>query len=134
VYEVIRQTDLSVSQSERDLLNLESQAYDVVIIGNVSADHLRRRSNFLDRADAAEHDEGVGVMFLGGEYAYTGIPADLLPVKGGPVADALSPKGDPLVSFPAVPTPVGLIEDVQVRAGAGRARAEARPKEAWERA
>jgi hypothetical protein len=38
VYEVIRQTDLSVSQSERDLLNLESQAYDVVIIGNVSED------------------------------------------------------------------------------------------------
>ncbi|HEY1189267.1 MAG TPA: hypothetical protein VGE74_16565, partial [Gemmata sp.] len=110
VYEVIRQTDSTVSDDERKLLNLDAQAYDVVIIGNVSAAHLQRAApNFLTELTRLCTTKGTGVMFLGGEFAFTGIPNELLPVTGGPIVDALDRKtGNPRVEFPAVPTPNGL--------------------------
>ena len=109
LYEVILQADQTVSQDARDLLNLEAQAYDVVIIGNVGAGTLNRAApNFLADLTKLTTSKGVGVMFLGGEYAYNGIPNDLLPIAGGPIVDSLSPRGDPLVFFPAVPNPNGL--------------------------
>lgn len=135
VYEVIRQTDASVTEGERRLLNLEAQAYDVVIIGNVSAEHLKRAApTFLDDLTRLSTTKGLGVMFLGGEYAFEGIPGDLLPVKGGPLVDSLSPAGNPEVSFPTVPTPDGLNKMFKFAPAPGGPAAKMVPaKEAWER-
>lgn len=135
VYEVIRQTDASVSQSERDLLNLEAQAYDVVIIGNVSAAHLAKAApNFLAELTRLSTTKGLGVMFLGGEFAYAGIPNSLLPITGGPVVDSLNAKGDPLVFFPAVPNPNGLNKMFKLAPTPGAPPPKGDPtKEAWDR-
>lgn len=109
VYEVILQADLSVPQEARDLLSLDTQAYDVVIVGNVGAAALNRAApTFLTDLNKLATTKGVGVMFLGGEYAYADIPTDLLPIKGGPIVDKLDDKGNPVVSFPTVPDPRGL--------------------------
>lgn len=109
LYEVILQADQTVAQEARDLLNLEAQAYDVVVIGNVGAGALNRAApNFLTELTKLSTTKGVGVMFLGGEYAYVGIPDTLLPIVGGPLVDSLSPDGNPLASFPAIPNPNGL--------------------------
>lgn len=116
VYEVILQADLTVPTEARELLNLESQAYDVVIVGNVGAAALDRAApNFLTDLTKLTRSKGVGVMFLGGEYAYTGIPTDLLPITGGPIVDKLNKAtGNPVVTFPAVPDPRGLAKMFKV--------------------
>ncbi|AMV29342.1 hypothetical protein VT84_33415 [Gemmata sp. SH-PL17] len=136
VYEVILQSDQTVSQGARDLLNLEAQAYDVVIIGNVGATVLNRAApNFLTDLTRLTTTKGVGVMFLGGEYAYTGdIPKELLPIKGDSIADSLSPTGDPLLFFPAVPNPNGLNKMFKVVPKPGAPVPKGDPsKEAWDR-
>ncbi|MDY3559120.1 hypothetical protein R5W23_006323 [Gemmata sp. JC673] len=135
VYEVIRQTDATVTDGERKLLSLDAQAYDVVIIGNVNAGHLRRAApNFLDELTRLSATKGLGVMFLGGEYAFDGIPTDLLPATGGRVVDALSPTGDPLVSFPAVPNPNGLSKMFKFAPAPGTPAPKVFPaKDAWNR-
>jgi hypothetical protein len=110
VSEVIRQTDLTATAAERDLLKLEDQAYDVVIIGNVSADHLNKAApGFLPKLEELVAKKGIGVMFLGGEYAFRGIPDALLPIKGGPIIDNLDENsGNPNTVYPAVPTRRGI--------------------------
>ena len=135
VYEVILQSDQTVPQSARDLLNLEAQAYDVVIIGNVGAAVLNRAApNFLTDLTKLTATKGVGVMFLGGEYAYTGIKNDLLPVTGGPIADALNDRGDPVVFFPVIPNPNGLNKMFKVVPKPGAPAPKGNPsKEAWDR-
>ncbi len=115
VYEVILQADLTVPQEARDLLNLDAQAYDVVIVGNVGAAALNRAApSFLKDLAKLTVSKGVGVMFLGGEYAYTGIPNDVLPITGGPIVDDLDKSGNPRVSFPAIPEPRGLAKMFKV--------------------
>jgi hypothetical protein len=135
VYEVIRQTDLQPSESERALLDLEKNAYDVVIVGNVSAAHLAKAApNFLQQLTDLATKKGVGVMFLGGEYAFRGVPEALLPVAGGPIIDRLNEKtGNPEVTFPTVPTPRGLEKMLRV---AGKPGQPAKPSESealWDR-
>ncbi|MBY0460084.1 MAG: hypothetical protein K2V38_22435, partial [Gemmataceae bacterium] len=69
VSEVFLQADQTVEQEARDLLNLEAQAYDVVVIGNVGAATLNRAApNFLAELTRLATTKGVGVMFLGGEF------------------------------------------------------------------
>lgn len=100
VYEVIRQSTLPPTNDEKQWLDLDNQAYDVLIIGNISYEQLRTAlpdgslpDKILDRVA----NKGMGLMFLGGEAAYTGYPApppdtkegrplvfaDLLPVTRG---------------------------------------------------
>jgi len=133
VYEVFRQTDLAPTENEKALLNLESQAYDVVIIGNVSAEHIRGAApEFLSKLTELVAKKGIGVMFLGGEYAFQGMPEALLPVKGGGVADWLQ-NGNPLVFFPAVPTSQGLEKMFRVAGKPGEAPKRGESEEAWDR-
>ncbi len=134
VYEVIRQTDLVPTESEKALLNLDAQAYDVVIIGNVSAAHLQRAApDFLPKLADLAAKKGVGVMFLGGEYAFQGIPDTLLPIAGGPIVDKLDPRGNPLTSYPAVPTARGLEKMFRVAGKPGEAPKPGASEEAWNR-
>ncbi|MFM8275352.1 MAG: vWA domain-containing protein [Gemmata sp.] len=112
VYEVILQADQTVSRDARDLLNLEAQAYDVVVIGNVGAATLDRAApRFLADLTKLATAKGVGVMFLGGEHAYKGMyesGALPLPIKTPTLVDSLDPDGNPLVLFPTVPNQNGL--------------------------
>lgn len=103
VYEVIRQTSLPPTPDERQWLDLENQAYDVVIIGNISYEQLPPGlpEQLLDRVT----NKGMGLMFLGGEAAFTKYPA---PPAGDPANRPLT-FGDLL---PVVPSPGTIIENV----------------------
>lgn len=110
---VLRQTqDIPPTPQERQFLDFEAQAYDVVIIGNI-------RGNELLQVDAAFWDKlrervlrrGLGVMFLGGEHAYYDLPEDLLPVTPvpGKIVEAVDPATQrPLELYQMVPTEAGL--------------------------
>jgi hypothetical protein len=134
VSEVIRQTDLNPTPSERELLKLEDQAYDVVIIGNVSAAHLNRGApEFLPKLTELVTKKGIGVMFLGGEFAFQDIPDALLPIKGGPVVDDLDAAGNPRKTFPTLPTRRGIEGMFRVSGKPGEPLKPGESEELWER-
>ncbi len=85
LHEVIRQSDGELSASAEELLDLDAQAYDVVIIGNVSPEQLTFRRGgkvvtVLDKVREHVERKGLGLLFLGGEHALRGLPSELLPV------------------------------------------------------
>jgi len=134
VYEVIRQTDLNPTDAERILLNLDNQAYDVVIVGNVSAAHLQKAApDFLPKLTELAEKKGIGVMFLGGEYAFQGIPNTLLPITGGPIVDDLDAQGNPRKTYPAIPTTRGLEKMFRVSGKPGQPPKPGESEEAWNR-
>lgn len=109
VYQVVVQNDISVGDIERQYLNLEEFAYDVVIIGNVNGAMLDRAApRFLANLAEQAKTKGTGVMVIGGEFAFNGIPAEVLPVNGGAIVDKLNARGEPLEFYPCVPTARGL--------------------------
>ncbi|MBN9120133.1 MAG: hypothetical protein J0I06_13370 [Planctomycetes bacterium] len=135
VYEVFRQTDLVPTEGERALLNLEANAYDVVIVGNVSAAHLQKAApDFLPKLAELIAKKGIGVMFLGGEYAFQGIPKDVLPIAGGPIVDVVDEKtGEVRQTYPAVPTGRGLEKMFRVSGKPGEAPRAGESEELWNR-
>ncbi len=121
VYEVIRQTSLPGTADEKQWLDLDNQAYDVVIIGNVSYEQLEKAlpdgslpAKLLDRVA----NKGMGLMFLGGEAAFTGYPApppgdpekrplafaDLLPIVPAGIFEQVNPATKQPITFQTVPT------------------------------
>jgi hypothetical protein len=85
VNEVTRQTDGQISAAGEELLDLDSQAYDVIIIGDISPAQLTFKRGdktvaVLDKIRDRIIKNGTGVMFLGGEQSFRGMPDDLLPV------------------------------------------------------
>jgi hypothetical protein len=135
VSEVIRQTDLTPSAAERELLKLEDQAYDVVIVGNVSAAHLNKAApEFLPKLTELATRKGIGVMFLGGEFAFQGIPDALLPATGLGVVDQLDPKtGNPTRTYAAIPTGRGIENMFRVAGKPGEPPKLEESKELWDR-
>ncbi len=120
VNEVIRQTDGTVTAAEEELLDLDAQAYDVVIIGNVTPEQLRftrngREFSVLERLrEKVFLNKTPGVMFIGGEHAFRGMPDDLLPVTV-PADPAMAivenvdkDSGRPIQQFQTVPTDEAL--------------------------
>ncbi|MCZ2342980.1 MAG: hypothetical protein LC104_14495 [Bacteroidales bacterium] len=75
VYEVIRQTDEPPSPSERAAFDFQQQAYDVIIIGNISGKQLTSIDPQLP-AQIAEQvtKKGAGLLFTGGHATFTGTP------------------------------------------------------------
>jgi len=145
VYEVIRQTTLPPTADERQWLDLDNQAYDVVVIGNISFEQLRTAlpdgslpDKILDRVV----NKGMGLMFLGGEASYSGYPsppagdpekrplafADLLPVVPGGVFESVNPATKLPETFQTVPTVKGL-DDHVLKID----RDEAKARELWTR-
>jgi hypothetical protein len=133
IYEVIRQADVPPTDAELALLNLEAQAYDVVIFGNVNATHFQRVPGFLTKLTELATKKGVGVMFLGGEFAFQGIPDALLPITGGGVIDKLDSSGNPKVVFPAVPTGRGLEKMFRITGKPGEVPKPGASEELWNR-
>jgi hypothetical protein len=110
--EVNIQADAAATAVQRELLDLDAQAYDVIIIGNVSAGELQRIDpNILQKIADRVKKQGMGLMFLGGEHAYGGMPDELLPVRVAPgdIAENVE-KGTqrPIDLFQAIPTENGL--------------------------
>lgn len=123
---VNRQTDLPPTPDELQWLDLEGQACDVVIIGNVSAAQLRSADpRLLDKITERVVKKGMGLMFLGGEAAFAGLPGpppgdplkrplefgDLIPVvpKPGAIIESIDPATRrPLGYYQTVPTPAGF--------------------------
>jgi uncharacterized membrane protein len=86
--EAIRQTDDPPAAGENDFLQFDKQAYDVIILGDVSA----RRLGADRVAKIAElvRDKGVGLLMTGGEESLGGdwqrtAIADAMPVRMGTI-------------------------------------------------
>lgn len=110
---VVRQTnDLPPTVQERQLLDLEVNAYDIVVIGNVRGSELRVLDPaFFDKLRERILRRGMGVMFLGGEHAYFEVPDDLLPVipQPGQIVEMVDRATQrPLELYQFVPTEAGL--------------------------
>ena len=132
VVQVIRQAeDLRPTADERKYLDLDANAYDVVVIGNIPIGWLTKQFDgkpLLDLAKVVERvdQKGMGLMFLGGERAFEGLPppppgdprqrglafADIVPVtvKPGDVVAAAEKEGQPVVPnfYQFVPTEKGF--------------------------
>ncbi len=124
VNEVIRQTTLPATREERQFLDLDNQAYDVIIIGNISYDQLVSAdptlpAKIIDRVT----NKGMGLMFLGGEAAYTNYPpssgpadpsltfTNLLPIQPfpGQIIENVNPTTrQPVKTYQTVPTAKGI--------------------------
>jgi hypothetical protein len=75
LFEVIRQTSEPATAAEREGLDFDARAYDVIVIGDISAKQLTS----IDPALPAQiRDQvlkrGVGLAFLGGHAAFRGTP------------------------------------------------------------
>ena len=147
VVAVWRQAPFPASPEDRALLDLEAQGYDVVIVGNVSYELLASADSklpgqLIDRVTK----KGAGLLFLGGEVAFTGYPAapagvpgtpgarewafgDLLPVVPSPgdIIDTATKDGKTLRSYQTVPTAKGLDDSVLTLD-----RDPARSRELWD--
>ena len=106
------QSDAPITANQREFLDLESQAYDVIIIGNVSANELLRIDpGILQKISDRVKKQGMGLMFLGGEHAFNGMPNELLPVTVGPgdiVENVEKGTQRPIDLFQTIPTENGL--------------------------
>lgn len=129
VVAVWRQAPFPAAPEDRVLLDLEAQGYDAVVVGNVSFELLasadpKLPEQLVDRVV----NKGMGLMFLGGEVAFTGIPAppaappgmrpwtfgDLLPVVPSPgqIIETADKSGRALKTYQTVPTAKGLDDSV----------------------
>ncbi len=117
--EVIRQTDGQISPAAEELLDLDTQVYDVIIIGDITPEQLTFQRGdkpvaVLEKIRDRVLKNGTGLMFLGGEHALRGMPANLLPVTvpGDPKAAIVEnvDKGlqRPIDLYQTVPTDDGL--------------------------
>lgn len=113
VYEVIHQTKTRPTEAERTLLDLDKNAYDVVIIGNVPAAELDPA--FWTKMAELVQKKGLGVMFLGGEFAFQGVPTNVLPLTSDGIVDQLGQRGR-APDYPAVPTTKGMEKIFRVSA------------------
>jgi hypothetical protein len=71
--EVIRQGDDPASPGERELFDFDSRAYDVIILGNLSAAQLRAIDPDLPRKLRDQViDKGTGLLMTGGDATFGG--------------------------------------------------------------
>ena len=123
--EVVRETDGGLPPSAEELLDLDAQAYDVIIIGNVTPAQLTFRRGgrsipMLEKIRERVEKNGMGLMFLGGEHAFADMPDDLLPVTVPPkvpgpfgplsaiVEDVDKATQSPRTLYQTIPTDTGL--------------------------
>jgi hypothetical protein len=124
VNEVIRQTDGDATAGAEELLDLDAQAYDVTVIGNITPSQLTfkrggRNISVLEKIHERVLKNGMGLMFLGGEHAMFGMPNELLPVTvPSPVSSPVGPlaaivenvdnEQHPKTLYQTIPTEAGL--------------------------
>lgn len=110
LFEAVRQTNSPPPPGEADLFQFDKQAYDVIIIGDVSADRLRSASpSAMAKINELVRDKGVGLLMTGGAESLGG------DWRGTEVAEALpvdldGTQSDERIAF--VPTSEGLSDFV----------------------
>src|SRR5262249_45692442 len=132
LYEVIRQSNLPPTPDEQKWLDPDAPGYHRGIIGNIPINELP--AGLTQKITERVTQKGMGLMFLGGENAFQGIPppsspdprtrplefADLIPVtpaagKPWDIVENKEPKtGELLTSYQFVPTEKGF-EDRVIR-------------------
>jgi hypothetical protein len=128
VVAVWRQFDGPPPAEEAPLLDLDNQAYDVVIIGNVSYGQLRAAAPGLaEKLVERVTKKGTGLMFLGGEAAFKDLPlpppgapgtreqlvfTDLVPAFPGDIKESLDAKKRAQWLYQTVPTAAGMTQSV----------------------
>jgi uncharacterized membrane protein len=98
LFEADRQTSEPPPPGVADLFQFDKQAYDVIILGDVSAERLRTASpGVLEKIEQLVREKGVGLLMtggaesLGGDWAGTKV-ADALPVTlDGTQSDEIVP-------------------------------------------
>src|SRR5439155_11254888 len=69
VFEAVRQTDDAPAGD--DTFNFDKQAYDVIVLGDVTAKRLRAADpKALDRIEDLVRDKGVGLLMMGGADSF----------------------------------------------------------------
>ncbi|QVL30873.1 hypothetical protein KIH39_18735 [Telmatocola sphagniphila] len=116
--EVLRQTDDPLPESEQRKFDLTEQAYDVIILGNVSPKRLLAiNPKLMTQIEKLVRDKGVGLMMLGGQDSFAGSPDtpadDRWNITGRPIADILPVSFGEVQQFDEeriqiIPTPTGL--------------------------
>lgn len=124
---VWRQFDAPPAAEESQLLDLDNQAYDVVVIGNVSFGQLRAAAPGLaEKIVERVTKKGMGLMFLGGEAAFQDLPpvppgppgdrplgfTDLVSAAPGGIRESLDPQKRAQWLYQTVPTDAGLRQSV----------------------
>jgi uncharacterized membrane protein len=103
LFEAVRQTSEPPPAGETDLFQFDKQAYDVIIIGDVSYERLRTASPNADaKIEELVREKGVGLLMIGG---YDSLGRDWIGTK---IAGALpvvleGAQSDEIVTF--LPTP-----------------------------
>lgn len=123
VTRVYRQDDQPADAKEKAEFDFENKAYDVIVIGNISAKQLQAiHPKLPEQIRDQVFKKGTGLLFLGGEASFAGTPGrayadgfrgtaleDLLPVQ---IAEPFSPaarQADQVnARFQTVPTNEGL--------------------------
>jgi uncharacterized membrane protein len=122
VYLAVRQTDAPPEPGETDDFDFENRAYDVIVLGNVSANQLKAiHPKLPEQIRDLVLKKGVGLLVLGGEASFAGTPGRPLADgwKGSalesilPVSLSTFPPGSSILNndralFQTVPTPEGL--------------------------
>jgi hypothetical protein len=122
IYLAVRQTDEPPGPTEKNDYDFDARAYDVIILGNVSARQLTTIDPKLPQMIADQvRKKGVGLLCLGGEASFAGTPgrplADgwkgsaiegLLPVRLDIFPPGLDVLSQDNVKFQTVPTVEGL--------------------------
>ncbi|MFL5343034.1 MAG: glutamine amidotransferase [Gemmataceae bacterium] len=109
--QVVRQTDAPPPPGEADLLKLERQAYDVIILGNVSAKRLAAGNpKILEKIRDLVKDNRVGFMMMGGRDSFGGTPEDpgSGDWRGTPIADLLPVTLDAVGQIDGKTEPLGI--------------------------
>jgi uncharacterized membrane protein len=110
LFESVRQTDDPPPPGEADLFQFDKQAYDVIVLGDVSAARVRAANpNALTTIATLVREKGVGLLMTAGADSLGG------DWRGTPVADALPVELDGTQSeerVPFRPTGAGLAEYV----------------------
>jgi hypothetical protein len=111
VVRVLRQRDDPATAEERELFDFDSRAYDVIVLGNVSARQLAAIDpNLMTRIREQVLTKGTGLLFTGGDASFLGTAARPLDngFRGTPLEELLPVS---LTNFPPAPAELYTAED-----------------------
>jgi uncharacterized membrane protein len=110
VFEAVRQTDDAPAGD--DTFNFDKQAYDVIVLGDVTAKRLRAADpKALERIEDLVKNKGVGLLMMGGADSFGSSDWEGTPVSAALPVE-LDQREQPTDSVKMMPTRAGLTEYV----------------------